>query len=182
MALGACSDRPSLAAPDHITLSPPTLSQTALPAQASPNTAGLLVCSVAAPATGSAVIGPNGGSLVVAGHAMVVPKGAVPTPTRFTMDVPASPYIEVTIHPDNEEHYSFKRPVVITLSYSRCTDAELPAKPLRAWWIDPRTKNSLGVMAGFDDRHDKRVVLFTDHLSGYAVAHLIGDDFSEAGF
>lgn len=173
--LAACADAPTTAvapsaprasvgaainaavsSPDAVTASP---------------TASLLACSAATTDSASAVIGPRGGLVGVAGSTLAVPPGAVPKPTTFTFVVPASPYVQVEIHAANVAHYQFDRPVAVTISYARCDDAALPASQLGAWWIDSATAQQLGVMAGIDDRGHRRVTFITDHLSGYAVVY-----------
>jgi len=134
-------------------------------------TATLLSCPAAAANSASAVIGPRGGVLSVAGNALAVAPGAVRQPTAFTLVVPASPVVQVEIHAAGQEHYRFARPVAVSISYARCDDASLPASRLGAWWIDTATAQQLGVMAGIDDRAHRRVTFITDHLSGYAVVY-----------
>lgn len=131
----------------------------------------MLACPAAAADSASAVIGPRGGVVGVAGSTLAVPPGAVRQPTLFTLVVPASPVVKVEMHPAGAEHYQFARPVAVSISYARCDAAMLPAAPLGAWWIDSATSQQLGAMAGFDDRAHRRVTFLTDHLSGYAVVY-----------
>ena len=133
-------------------------------------TASLLACPSPVPDSATAVIGPRGGFVGVDGSAILVPAGAVRTPTTFTFVVPASPVVRVEIHTPDAEHYQFARPVAVSISYARCGDS-LPTAPLGAWWIDSATLSQLGVMAGIDDRAHQRVTFVTDHLSGYAVVY-----------
>ena len=126
-----------------------------------------LACPSSAPVAGSAVIGPEGGMLGVAGNALLVPPHAVPQPTRFTLTVPASPVVQLQIAAEGYTSYRFRHPVAVWVSYARCTDAELPASSLTAWWVE----GSAGMMAAVDDRAARRVTFLTRPLSGYAVVY-----------
>ena len=168
--LAACSDAPTapsaapsapravnaaVAAPSAITASP---------------AATLFACENSKTRSASAVIGPRGGMVVVAGSALVVPPGAVSKPTTFTFTLPASPFLTVDVSARGAEHYSFARPVAISISYAHCAN-DIPDAPLGAWWVNAATLEQLGVMAGIDDRQHRRLTFVTDHLSGYAVVY-----------
>jgi hypothetical protein len=139
----------------------------------------LLACPSDADVTGSAVIGREGGSLSVGGHELVVPAGAVPKATLFTIEAPASDVLEVVITADKRKDYRFKSPVTVRVSYARCDDAVLPEGSLIAWWIDPATRSKLGEMPGIDDRASRSLTFATDHLSGYAIAYRGGRNEDE---
>ena len=139
----------------------------------------LLACPSDAGVTGSAVIGRDGGSLSVGGHELVVPAGAVPKATLFTIEAPASDVLEVVISADKRKDYKFKSPVTVRVSYARCADAVLPEGALTAWWIDPATRSKLGEMPGSDDRASRSLTFATDHLSGYAIAYRNGKGGNE---
>jgi hypothetical protein len=131
----------------------------------------LLACPSDASLTGSAVIGRDGGSLSVGGHELVVPAGAVPKATLFTIEAPASDVLEVVITADKRRDYRFKAPVTVRVAHARCSDELLPEGSLTAWWIDPATRSKLGEMPGIDDRASRALTFATDHLSGYAIAY-----------
>jgi hypothetical protein len=137
---------------------------------ASPS-ATLFACQTPRTQSASAVIGPRGGIVVVAGSALIVPPGAVSKATSFTFTIPASPYLTVDVSAKGAEHYSFARPVAITINYAHCSNEGLPATPFGAWWVNTSTLEQLGVMAAIDDRQHRRLTLVTDHLSGYAVVY-----------
>jgi len=170
--LTACADAPTAVAPSAATNSAVVNAAVADPlaAPASPS-ATLLSCPSTTSRSASAVIGPRGGIVSVDGSALVVPPGAVTRPTSFTLEVPASPVVRVEVTAAGAEHYTFRRPVVVSISYARCDDAILPPTSLGAWWIDDATLQRLGVMAGIDDRTQRRVTFITNHLSGYAVVY-----------
>jgi hypothetical protein len=130
----------------------------------------LLECPSAQPIQASATIGRAGGVIAVGGFSMRIPGGVVSEPTRFTLLVPASRYLEVEISAAGEKHYQFERRVMVTLDYSRCALDPRSAE-FSAWYIDSDTKEPLANMGGHDDRGRHRVTFFTDHLSGYAIAN-----------
>jgi hypothetical protein len=176
-ALAACSDAPT-AVP--VAASPASSTRIAAPASmlasvASAQGATLLACPASVTRSASATIGRRGGVVQVDGTALVVPPNAVPRPTRFTVTVPASSYMEIDVSAEGYEHYLFKRPVGITISYARCGDDALPDASLEAWWFDPATREQFGAMWGVDDRQHRRMTFITDHLSGYAVAYRQGE-------
>ena len=131
----------------------------------------LLACPSGVAESATAVIGPRGGAVRVAGSELVVGPGAVPRPTTFTLTVPASPVMEIDIRAGGVEHYEFKRPVLVTIGYARCPESALPATSLSAWYIDRTTHNRLDIMASIDDRPNRRLTFLTTHLSGYAAAY-----------
>ena len=130
----------------------------------------LLYCPSARSMQASATIGRDGGVVGVGGFSMRVPGGAVSDPTRFTLQVPASQYLEVEISAEGQKHYQFQRAVMVTLDYSRCA-LDLRAGDFSAWYIDSDTKEPLANMGGHDDRGRRRITFFTNHLSGYAIAN-----------
>jgi hypothetical protein len=167
----ACSDAPTGARQTTEAPFAASASQ-ALSDAVVPTTAGhALACASTISDSSTAVIGPRGGIVSVAGSALVVPPGAVRKATAFTFVVPASPIVEIEVHPATGGHYQFAHPVAISVSYARCADSALPASTLGAWWIDDATRQELGVMAGIDDRDHRRLTFITDHLSGYIVAY-----------
>ena len=116
--------------------------------------------------TGSA--GVAGAVLAGGGVTMTIPAGALLNATSFHVRIPSSPYAEVEIHADGQEHYQFLQPVVIAIDYSRCGT---PSGDLTAWHIDPETKALLEDMGGVNDVLNQRVIFSTMHLSGYAIAN-----------
>ena len=169
-ALAACSDSPlptsSPARAENRAIAPG-----ALAASVSAAGSSLLACPSTTARTASGVIDHKGGIVQVDGNALIVPPKAVKKKTRFTVTVPASQYVEIDVSAEGYEHYTFKRPVAISVSYARCADSALPPSSLDAWWIDPATRSALGVMVGVDNRSEKRLTFITDHLSGYAVVY-----------
>ena len=91
----------------------------------------------------------------------------------MTVTVPASKYMEVEISVAGSEHFTFELPVVVTLSYDRCTRSAADLLPMTAWYIDSETKDLLAPMGGMDDKVARTVTFTTGHLSGYAIANLV---------
>jgi hypothetical protein len=159
----------SVAAPHSAAGSPPGLAIAAANRGKGPKQ--LLACTPPHPASqGKAVIGPDGGTLVVGGNAIAIPPGAVPTPTSFTLSVAGGPVVRVEIRAGNAQQYVFQRPVQVTIDYSRCGSAVDALPPLSAWYVGNGGNALLEEMAGLDDRQHRRIFFATDHLSGYAVA------------
>lgn len=146
----------------------PLAADTPLFAKAGASLDGLLACPTTTSAAGEAVIDASGGTLMVAGHGLYVPPGAVKKPTRFTLSVPASSVLEVDISAEGKREYRFKSPVMVRLSYARCPS--VPAD-LVGWWIEGGAKGKRGEMPSVDDRSTQSLWITTDHLSGYAIAY-----------
>ena len=131
----------------------------------------LLACPAMKAGQATRMIGPGGGMIIVNGNAVAIPRGAVQTPTRFTLSVPGKGFAEVDVKAEGADHYVFSRPVVITIDYSSCGVAATD-KPFYGWYIDQSSHNLLENMAGVDDRYNQRLFFATMHLSGYAVAYV----------
>lgn len=129
----------------------------------------LIECPSETSASASALVGPLGGTVAVGGHRLVIPPLAVPLPTEFTVTAPASGYLELDVRAGGQEHYTFQKPVSLTLSYARCTRSDINKAPLRVFYIDPVTNAVLEDMGGTDDKTARTVTIGTGHLSGYAI-------------
>jgi hypothetical protein len=115
-------------------------------------------------------IGPRGGTLTLAGTRLVVPRGAVPVETEFVLTLPASDWLELDIAAGDAEHYTFARPVEITVNYARCRTAAADTEALSAWYVDGATGDFLRDMGALDIKAGKKISFETDHLSKYAIA------------
>jgi hypothetical protein len=131
----------------------------------------LVQCPSNETTSSSAVIGPLGGVVDVGGTSIQIPAGALLSPVTVTVTIPASPYMEIDISVAGVEHFVFEQPVVVTLSYARCTRSDIDASPLSVWYIDSSTKDLLEPMGGVDDKLLRAITFTTGHLSGYAVAN-----------
>jgi hypothetical protein len=138
--------------------------------------ATLLECPASSARSGQGTIGVQGGVLEVGNHRMVVPALAVLSPTPFTFSVPPSNYMEVSITAGGADHFTFRHPVEVSISYERCTRANTEKRDLRVYYIDPATKRILEDMGGVDDKVARRVTFRTGHLSGYSVGDNRGGD------
>jgi hypothetical protein len=113
-------------------------------------------------------LGPKGGRIALDGFVMDVPKGALLDTTTFVMKVPESRVLKVKIRARGEQHFTFEKPVTITLDYSRCRN--VPSDPT-AWYVDEITDGELEQMPGVNNAHAETFTLQTGHLSGYALAN-----------
>lgn len=129
-----------------------------------------LYCPTSESRSAAKRIGPKGGTLAVAGTKVVVPRGAVPVETEFVLTIPASEWLAVDVVAGGAEHYSFARPVTITVSYARCRTAVAEQEALSAWHVDGSTGDFLQDMGGIDSKRKSQVTFETDHLSKYAIA------------
>jgi hypothetical protein len=130
----------------------------------------LLQCPVATADSTTAVVGPLGGLLSIAGAAISIPPGALLAPVQMTVTVPASDIMEIDISVAGSEHFVFETPVVVTVSYARC-GGSFGLAPLKVWYIDSDTQQPLEQMLSIDNRLLKTITFVTPHLSGYAVAN-----------
>jgi hypothetical protein len=128
-----------------------------------------LECPVSTSASKTALIGLLGGVIELNGHRVVIPADAVLMPTEFTLTVPASNYVEVDIKAAGQEHYQFRKPVSLTLSYARCTRTNIDKEALRIYYIDSQSKALIDDMGGTDDKAARTVTTGTDHFSGYVI-------------
>lgn len=174
LALAACSDAstaPRVAAPS---IAESQAKAVSLSVSGSGSASSYLACPSTRSYSVSKVVGPRGGVLAIDGSAMVIPRGAVPVPTRFTFIVPASDIMQIEAHADGVEHYFFQRPVFMTIDYSRCASSVDQMPSFSAWYIDTSTRAALSWMGGVDDRQSHRLLFSTGHLSGYAVSERSG--------
>lgn len=136
---------------------------------------GRQLLSCAAPpvvAVGGSIMDDSGGSLTVGRRRLRVPPGALHADQRVVMSTPASAHVMVDLKVEGFEHYTFDRPVTVTIDYSRCTDAELAAAgALRVVYIDPATLDILEDMGGAVDSAAHTITFETGHFSTYAVAY-----------
>lgn len=128
----------------------------------------LLECPVDTSVSAAGLVGPLGGVVSVGGHQLVIPPLAVLVPTQFTVTVPASQYVRVDVTAGNGQHYQFRKPVTLTLSYARCTRSDIAKENLRIYYVDDNNV-ILEDMGGTDDKSARTVSTGTDHLSGYLI-------------
>lgn len=117
------------------------------------------------------VIDGLGGVIGLAGHTVVAPALAVDSAGTFTVGVPASRYLEITINPKGGSGYQFNEAIAVTLDYSRCPADLLGDASISVWQIDPDTKLFVEQMGGVNDVVNRKVTFLTDHLSTFSIAH-----------
>jgi hypothetical protein len=88
-----------------------------------------------------------------------------------TVTVPSSNYVEIDVTVDGAEHFVFAQPVVITMSYARCSRNNIDLTPLTAWHFDQQTGELLEAMPSVDNKLLRTVTFTTGHLSGYILAN-----------
>jgi hypothetical protein len=130
----------------------------------------LVECPASQSATAFGLLGVLGGGVSVGGNSVELPFGAVSLPTLITLRVPASSYVEVDVTANDLLSFVFRRPVSITIDYSRCPAEVTDGAALTVWHIDPQTKALLEPMGGVNDPVRRRITFATGHLSGYAIA------------
>jgi hypothetical protein len=164
LSLGACSDEsPTSPSPD------PMLSRGSATADLA---ASVAICPTDESHRVRGVIGPDGGSLEVAGHRLTVPSGVLTEPTTFSLYAPAGRQVRLELSAGGAPHYRFQAPVAVTISYERCRRQRSPVPPASAWYLD-ETPRGVRVerMGGRDDRIERAVTFQTTHFSTYVVAY-----------
>ena len=134
-------------------------------------TPSLVQCPVNQTSTATAVVGPLGGLVSAGGTSINIPAGALLSDQTVTVTVPQSNYMEVAISVEGAQHFVFELPVVVTLSYARCSRGDIDRSPLSVWYIDSESKELLEQMPSVDNKLTRTVTFTTGHLSGYAVAN-----------
>jgi hypothetical protein len=79
-----------------------------------------LACSITAPLSGSATIGPEGGMLFVGRNVLIVPPGALTERTEISGTVAAGNEFQIDFQPHGLQ---FKKPAGLVLDMSSCADA-----------------------------------------------------------
>ena len=115
-------------------------------------------------------LGSVGGEIGLAKHKLSLPALAVVGLHNFRLEESASKFMELTVNANGQESFAFRKPVTITLDYSRCTRSNIDHASLSVWKIDPVTKQLLKHMGGVDDPIARTVTFTTDSLSTYVIA------------
>jgi len=127
---------------------------------------GLLKCSNLPYASNTSTIGPLGGTISAGPHTLVVPPGALLSPTTITMTAPTGMGVNaVRFQP---EGLRFVTPAALTMSYANCS---LLGKilPKRIAYTDDKL-NILYYLLSLDNLFSKRVTGKVNHFSDYVVA------------
>ena len=127
---------------------------------------GLLKCSSLPYAQSTATIGPSGGSISAGPHTLVIPPGALLSPTTITMTAPTGLGVNaVTFQPHGLQ---FLTPASLTMSYSNCSLLGLLLPKEIAYTDD--NLNILSYLLSLDNLLSKRVTGKVNHFSAYVVA------------
>jgi hypothetical protein len=113
----------------------------------------------------AAIIGPDGGTLHVGEHQLVIPKGALTREELIIAEAPTSSLVDVEFSP---EGLTFGRPAELTLSYKGCdVPADIDLVLAYVGW-----GNRILELPPSQDRRDLlEVVGEVGHFSQYAVAY-----------
>ena len=124
---------------------------------------GLLSCSLEQSSSGSAVIGPLGGTISMGQHTLTLPAGALRAEVRITGEVVSGRTNSVRLSPHGLQ---FARPAVLVVGYGNC-------RSVRGSKLVAYVGEDLTILEGLPSRDDPRaekVTTWLDHFSRYAVA------------
>lgn len=127
---------------------------------------GLLKCSSLPYARSTATIGPLGGSISAGPHTLVIPPGALLSPTSITMTVPTG--LGVNAVKFQPEGLRFLAPAVLSMSYSNCSLLGY-VLPKRIAYTDDNL-HVLSYLLSLDNLLSNRVTGKVNHFSDYVVA------------
>ena len=128
----------------------------------------LLVCPNEKEVRAEQTIGPEGGTLKLDEHRLVVPKGGVAEKVSFTAVLLADRTLKVQLQANGKDSYRFVQPAALTLGYGRC-DPPADAKTLRVYKIDPTTGKVLQDLGGKVDERERSVTASLDGFSIYTL-------------
>jgi hypothetical protein len=112
----------------------------------------------------AAIIGPDGGTLHVGRHELVIPKGALDHEELITAEAPTSSLVDVGFGP---EGLQFLKPAQLTLSYKGCVRPTV-AEFLIAYL--GQGNRILELLPSTDLKLDDEVDADIEHFSRYAIA------------
>jgi hypothetical protein len=113
----------------------------------------------------AAIIGPDGGTLHVGEHQLVIPKGALTREELIVAEAPTSSLVDVEFSP---EGLTFGRPAELTLSYKGC---DVPAASDLVLAYVGWGNRILELPPSQDRKDQSKVVGEVGHFSQYAVAY-----------
>ena len=155
----------ALACGDHIPTAAPQAPEASLLGSLLAPT-GLLKCSSLPYAQSTATIGPLGGSISAGPHTLVIPPGALLSPTNITMSVPTG--LGVNAVKFQPEGLRFLSPAVLSMSYSNCSLLGY-VLPKRIAYTDDNL-HILSYLLSLDNLLSSRVTGKVNHFSDYVVA------------
>src|SRR5438093_2944493 len=127
---------------------------------------GLLKCSNLPYASQTKTIGPLGGTISAGPHTLVIPPGALTSPTAITMTAPTG--LGVNAVKFQPAGLRFVTPAALTMSYSNCS---LLGKilPKRIAYTDDNL-SIISYLLSLDNLFSKNVTGKVNHFSAYVVA------------
>jgi len=126
---------------------------------------GLLTCRPLPYDSTIQTVGPDGGTIQIGPHALVIPAGALLSPTMITAVVSSGPVNAVRFQP---EGLQFERTAYLTMSYANCNLLGSLAPKQIAY-----TTDALGILeylASADNLFAQQVTGELHHFSEYAIA------------
>jgi hypothetical protein len=109
-------------------------------------------------------IGPEGGTIQVGPHYLVIPAGALSSTLTITATAPAGDYVKVDFLP---EGLRFSKSAALILSYAHCSGPP-PLLPKVVYLSD--LLRILEVLDALHSNQSKSVTAKIRHFSGYAIA------------
>ncbi len=126
---------------------------------------GLLTCRPLPYDSTTQTVGPEGGTIRIGAHALVIPAGALVSPTMITAVAPSGPVNAVRFQP---EGLQFEGTAYLTMSYANCNLLGSLAPKRIAY-----TTEALGILEyllSADSLFARRVTGELHHFSQYAIA------------
>ena len=113
-------------------------------------------------------IGPEGGTLKLAEHQLVVPQGGVVDKVSFSAALLEDRLLKVRLQANGADSFKFSQSASLALSYGRC-EPPPDAQRLRVYKIDPLTDEVLQDLGGTVDVRARTVTARLDTLSTYTL-------------
>jgi hypothetical protein len=128
------------------------------------NVTGLLSCQEQQYAVTSQTVGPQGGTIRVGKHTLVIPRGALSTSLRIHAEQMRGPTNSVRFSP---EGLQFQKPAVLTLNYQNCRNIDVPKAVV--YTTDGLVVRE--ILQSLDILRLRIIAAPIDHFSRYAVAY-----------
>jgi hypothetical protein len=113
----------------------------------------------------AAIIGPEGGTLHVGDHELVIPAGALDREELVVAEAPTSSAVDVRFQPHGLQ---FRQPTRLTLSYKGCVRPT--STDFLIAYLGDHGNQILELPPSIDDKVDDEVEADIDHFSRYAIA------------
>ena len=124
---------------------------------------GLLTCQEQQYAVTYQTVGPEGGTIKVGKHTLVIPRGALRSNVRIKAEQMTGPTNSVRFSP---EGLQFRKQAVLALSYQNCQNIEVP----KAVVYTTEQLKVLEILKSLDLLRARIITAPIDHFSRYAVA------------